>query len=81
MSCSLTSKAKPIAKLGSNLRCSPMAVSAIKTAGFKCVTPANNHFRDYGDIGVCDTISACKSNCFDTGGAVKILKSHPIRYM
>ena len=42
----------PIDKCGPNLRCTSKAVEAIKYAGFKCVTLANNHIRDWGDTAV-----------------------------
>lgn len=53
--------AKPIQKLGPNICCSVKALNAIKYAGFDMLTLANNHFYDYGEIGVSDTLKACKS--------------------
>jgi len=50
-------EAKPIAKCGPNLRCDENGIEAIKWAGFDCATLANNHFRDYGDEGVENTIN------------------------
>lgn len=50
-------KAKPIKKIGPALKCLPNAVDALKYAGFKCVTLANNHFYDYGENGVKCTIN------------------------
>lgn len=43
---------KPIAKCGPNLKCTTKAIEVLKWAGFKGVTLANNHFRDYGDRAV-----------------------------
>ena len=53
--------ATPIVKQGPVLRCSMKAVEAIKWAGFDMTTLANNHFYDYADKGVCDTITALQS--------------------
>lgn len=50
---------KAIDKIGPNLCCSHKGVEALKWAGFDCVTLANNHFYDYGDTGVKNTIEAC----------------------
>lgn len=61
-------KTFPIEKNGPCLRCSPGAVRAIKYAGFNGVTLANNHFFDYGEVGVKDTISTCKEYGIDYVG-------------
>lgn len=60
--------AQPIDKTGPNLSCSEKAMECIVQNGFKCVTLANNHFRDYGQIGIEDTINACKKNGIDYVG-------------
>lgn len=60
---------KPISKLGPNLRCKPNGVDAIKYAGFKCATLANNHIRDWGDSAVRRTISIIKEHGLDCVGA------------
>ena len=52
-------KARPINKTGPNLMANTHALKAIKYAGFNCVTLANNHFYDYGDQGVIDTLKQC----------------------
>lgn len=59
----------PIDKCGPNLRCTAQAVDAIKYAGFKCVTLANNHVRDFGDNGVARTIDLMEKNKIDHVGA------------
>ncbi len=51
----VTGNAKPIEKIGPNLKCTPNGVKAIQYAGFDCVTLANNHFLDYGEDGVKET--------------------------
>lgn len=66
--------ASPIEKCGPNLKCSSKGVEAIKWAGFSCATLANNHFYDYGDIGVENTLAALHSNNIDHVGGGKNLK-------
>lgn len=60
---------KPIFKCGPNLRCSAEAVDAIKYAGFKCATLANNHIRDWGNRSVLRTINILKEKGLDYVGA------------
>lgn len=72
---------KPIVKQGPNLRCSSKGIEAVKWAGFDCVTLANNHFRDYGDEGVKNTIDACKDAGIDTvGGGRNLQEASAILY-
>ena len=61
-------KGKPIQKLGPNLQCDETGIEAVKWAGFNCVTLANNHFRDYGDEGVRETIRLLNKYDIDTVG-------------
>ena len=73
--------ANPIKKCGPNLKCSTKSVKAIKYAGFDMVTLANNHFRDYGDDGVRDTLYACRKEGIDIiGGGVDIYEASRIFY-
>lgn len=62
---------KPISKCGPNLRCTAKAVDAIKYAGFRCVTLANNHVRDFGDSAVERTIECLDAQGLDYVGAGK----------
>ncbi len=72
---------KPIIKCGPNLCCSERGVDAVKWAGFNCVTLANNHFLDFGEKGVYNTISACKTKGIDTvGGGINITDASSILY-
>lgn len=52
-----TEDSKPIQKYGPNLTTTPEAVELIKYLGFNVVTLANNHFYDYGDNAICNTLS------------------------
>ena len=59
---------QPIEKFGPCLSCTPESVEVLSEVGFKCVTLANNHFRDYGDAGCEATISCLKSAAIDYVG-------------
>ena len=67
----VTHESKPIEKIGPHLCCTEKAVDCIVQAGFNCITLANNHFRDYGQIGVEDTINACEKHHIDYVGGGK----------
>lgn len=73
-------RSSPIRKTGPHLQCTVKTIEAIKYAGFKGVTLANNHFYDYGESGVKDTLRMCSKENIDTVGggydikdAIKIL--------
>ena len=71
----------PIVKVGPNLHCSEKGIEAIKWAGFDCVTLANNHFLDYGTVGVNNTIDACKKYEIDTvGGGTSLEEASKVKY-
>ena len=53
-------KSKGIDKCGPCLRGTSKSVDAIRYAGFNVATLANNHFYDYGEVGVADTLQACR---------------------
>lgn len=65
----LTEIGNPIMKTGRNYRSSPKYAEILKSSGVDCVTLANNHIRDYGDIGVIDTINYCKKAELEIVGA------------
>ena len=72
---------KPIPKCGPHLRCTAKAVSVLKEAGFKCVTLANNHFRDFGSEGVRRTIEVLDESQIDhVGGGNNIKEATAILY-
>lgn len=71
----------PIIKCGPNLKCSEKGVEAIKWMGVGCVTLANNHFFDYGECGVDNTISSCENLGIDTvGGGNNLREASKILY-
>lgn len=73
--------AKPIDKTGPNICCTEKAMDCVAKAGFNCVTLANNHFRDYGQVGVEDTLQACKLHNVDyVGGGLNIAEARNILY-
>lgn len=73
--------AKPIEKCGPNLCCDKKAIEALKEVGFSCVTLANNHFYDYGDEGVEQTLKTCAEYEIDTvGGGMNFQKASEALY-
>ena len=62
---------KPIRKCGPNVQCSESGLKAVKWAGFDGVTLANNHFYDFGEDGVRNTLSACEKYGLDVVGGGK----------
>lgn len=72
---------KPIDKIGPNLQCSKRGVEAVKWVGFDCVTLANNHFYDFGEDGVANTLNACQEYGIDTvGGGLDLHEASKILY-
>lgn len=72
---------KAIVKKGPNLRCSEKGLEAARWVGFDCVTLANNHFLDYGDEGVTNTLAACKKYGLDTvGGGMNVTEASKVLY-
>lgn len=65
---------KPIKKCGPNLSCTTYAADALKYAGFKAVTMANNHIFDYGTDGLNKSIECCKNIGLDVVGVGKNLQ-------
>lgn len=77
----LSKNASPIAKCGPNLQCNKNAIESLKYAGFDCVTLANNHFRDYGDIGCVETLTSLETANIDyVGGGRNIDDAQAILY-
>lgn len=65
---------KPLDKVGPHLHCSEKGISAVKWAGFNCVTLANNHFYDFGDDGVRHTLECCRNYGIETVGGGMVLE-------
>lgn len=60
---------KPIEKIGPNLRTNRIAIEYLKKSGVDVVTLANNHFFDYGEDGVRQTIEClCENKIQYVGG-------------
>lgn len=80
-SCIALESDEAIRKTGPNLRCDKNAIDSLRYAGFNCITLANNHFRDYGDIGVANTISRCEELGIDyVGGGLNLESASRILY-
>lgn len=72
---------EPIQKCGPNLKSSPLAIKALKDVGFNMVTLANNHFYDYGEKGVKDTLQTCEAEGMDyVGGGFDLKQASNIFY-
>lgn len=80
-SCVASETDVPIKKTGPNLQCDGKAIDSIKFAGFDCVTLANNHFYDYGDVGVANTLRLCNEKSIDyVGGGRNLQEAEAIFY-
>ena len=76
-----TGIAKPIEKIGPCLKCSNKSIDALRWAGFDCLTLANNHFYDYGEEGVINTLECCKKNGILTvGGGENLAEASRVLY-
>lgn len=76
-----TGKEEPIKKCGPNLQCSERGMDALKWAGFQCVTLSNNHFYDYGEDGVEQTLRTCEKYGIEyVGGGRNIDEASKILY-
>lgn len=72
---------EPIQKCGPNLKSSPLTIKALKNVGFNMVTLANNHFYDYGETGVKDTLQTCEEEGMDyVGGGFDLKQASNIFY-
>ena len=73
--------AYPIEKLGPSLRCSISGIQALKYLGVNCVTLANNHFLDYGEDGVKDSIKTLDSFSVEhVGGGMDLVAASKTLY-
>lgn len=62
-------KPKSIKKAGPALKCTDKVVDFAKALGFKACTLANNHFADYGNEGVKETLEVLNARELDYVGA------------
>ena len=77
----ISDKSKLIKKAGPGMHCTPQAVKFLKDTGFDAVTLANNHFRDYGDEGVNNSINEFEKNNLDYfGGGHNIEEAERVFY-
>lgn len=60
---------RPITKCGPNLSTTEKAVHVLKECGFDCVTLANNHVFDYGEVGLQALVECIKNDELDFVGA------------
>lgn len=68
-------------KIGYILECKVSALEALQKVGFDMVTLANNHFYDWGNSGVIDTLETCKKLGLDyVGGGIDIQEAKKILY-
>lgn len=72
---------KAIVEKGPNLSCGEKSLTALKWAGFNSVTLANNHFFDFGEGGVRQTLDICDKHGIDhVGGGQNINEASAILY-
>ncbi len=75
------SSAKPIDKIGPALKTNENAVKVLQYAHFGGVTLSNNHFYDYGEQGVKDTLDALGRHGIDhVGGGINLLEASKTFY-
>lgn len=81
LECPIIDEGNAIKKMGPNLKASNKTIDLIKYCGFSGVTLANNHFYDFGDDGVSQTIKACHDNGLDiVGGGENLSTAQTILY-
>lgn len=73
--------AQSIEKGGPCHKTTTFTVDAIRYVGFNCVTLANNHFRDFGDAGCCETLKALQEKKLDyVGGGMTLFDAQKVLY-
>ena len=82
MECAVASNDNKLLKCGPNLNTTEKGVDALRWAGFDCVTLANNHTLDYGEVGLLRTINKCQSVGINTVGAgSNLLEAEKVLYL
>lgn len=73
---------KPIDKRGPHIYSNNQSIEMLKECGFDCCTLANNHFRDWGEEGVNQTLTALDGIGFDhVGGGKNIEEARETLYV
>lgn len=73
---------RPIRKAGASLHCTVDDVNALRQAGFRMVTLANNHFADYGERGVALSLEAVRNAGLRyVGGGANLQEAAQTRYV
>lgn len=68
-------------KWGSILHAEAESIKALKYSGFNCMTLANNHFYDYGEAGIINTLSILENEGIDyVGGGRNLEEASLILY-
>lgn len=76
-----SSKENVITKKGPNLSCNEDSFKALKWLGINGVTLANNHFYDYGESGVSQTLDICEKYVVDhVGGGRNLVEASAVLY-
>lgn len=79
--CIADKDATPIVKEGPNLRTTPKSIKLLSESGFNLVTLANNHFYDYGDKGVIETLEYLRKYGINyVGGGKNIIEASKVFY-
>lgn len=72
---------KPIVKNGPHLHADAHVLEALEDIGVDCMTLANNHFRDFGDEGVLNTLSELSAYKIDyVGGGANLKDAAAVLY-
>lgn len=75
LECPLSERGTLIAKPSARLRAHPTMIELLQCLGADVVTLANNHVRDYGSVGVTDTLELCATKGIRTVGAGATLEA------
>ncbi len=82
LECPLTSGGKEIVKTGPHLRAIPAGAEILSYLNCKLVVTANNHFNDYGAMGMTDTYTSLKDNGIDwIGSGLNLAEASRIGYL
>lgn len=78
----VTNSNRPLFKKGKNMKMDFNTLDFLKDSNFNLLTLANNHFYDFGQHGIKDTIKYCSKLQIETvGGGMNLLESQKIKYI